>query len=225
MGVYARVCGVVYAVIFIAAPVGEVWATGQLVVDGNAAATAAKVAASQQLWRAGYSAETLTIVCDVAIAWLLYVLLRPVNRNLALLGAFFRLTYVAAYIPAVLANVVLLPLAQQHLVKGVDFAIHIHNQAFAFSLIFFGINLAIVGYLIGRAPIDVRWLSIVLEVAGACYIINTTGILLYPPLHDAIFPWILLPSFAGEVSLTLWLLFTKRFNGLQLEGAAAGYLT
>jgi len=39
----------------------------------------------------------LTCVCDVALAMLLYVLLKPVNKNLALLAAFFRLTFVGIY--------------------------------------------------------------------------------------------------------------------------------
>ena len=50
------------------------------------------------------------MLCDVAIAWLLYVLLAPVNRNLALLSALFRIVYVSAYVPAVVANVMVLPL-------------------------------------------------------------------------------------------------------------------
>src|SRR6185312_17492504 len=111
---YARTCGWAYVLIFAAAIPGELLATGNLIVDGNPAATVAKILASQQIWRAGYSAEALTMICDVAVAWLLYVLLAPANRQLALLGAFFRLTYVAVYAPAVIANIAALPLAQQH---------------------------------------------------------------------------------------------------------------
>ncbi len=216
---YARTCGFVYVLIFAASIPGELLIMGNLIVDGNPAATVAKIVASQQLWRAGYSAEMLTMIFDVAIAWLLYVLLAPVHRQLALLAGFFRLTYVAIYAPAVIANVVALPLAAQHLVTAVDFALHVHNEGFALSLIFFGANLAIAGYLIGRSPINVRWLSIVLEAAGAAYIVNSFAIFLAPPVHAVLYPWILLLPFAGEVSLTIWLLFTKRFDGVQLQDA------
>ncbi|TMH37929.1 MAG: DUF4386 family protein [Betaproteobacteria bacterium] len=49
------------------------------------------------LFRVGLAGEMLTCVCDVALAMILYFLLRPVSRNLALLAAFFRLTFVGIY--------------------------------------------------------------------------------------------------------------------------------
>ena len=41
--------------------------------------------------------EVLTCAGDTCLALILYVLLRPVGRNLALLGAFQRLVFVAIY--------------------------------------------------------------------------------------------------------------------------------
>lgn len=209
--IYARTCGFIYVLIFLAAIVAVGFA-GRLIVEGDAPATAAKILASEELWRAGYSAEIFTMICDVAVAWLLYLLLAPVNRNLALLAAFFRITYVATYVPAVLANVMVLPLLHQHLQQAAMVAVRTHDPAWAISLVFFGANLAIVGYLIARAPVNVRWLAVALELAGACYIINSFTIFLAPPVHALLYPWILLPPFVGEVSLTFWLLFTHRFD-------------
>jgi hypothetical protein len=209
---YARTCGFIYVLIFVAGLFGEVFVSGRLVVPGDAAATAANVLGSEGLWRAGYAAQVVTMVCDVVVAWLLYVLLAPVQRNLALLAAFFRLTYVAAYVPAMLANAVVLPLAHQSLPQAAFMAVRIHDAAFAVSLVFFGANLALVGYLIGRAPVGVRWLCVALEVAGACYIVNSFAIFIAPHAQAVLFPWILLPPFIAEISLTFWLLFTRRFN-------------
>lgn len=215
---YARTCGFIYVLIFLTAFVSVGFA-GRLVVEGDAHATATKILASEQLWRAGYSAEIFTMLCDVAVAWLLYVLLAPVNRSIALLAAFFRLTYVAGYVPAVLANVMVLPLLHQHLEQAAMFAVRAHDPAWSISLVFFGANLALVGYLIARAPIGVRWLAVALEVAGACYIINSFTIWMAPPVHAVIYPWILLPPFVGELSLTFWLLLTRRFTGVPVQEA------
>lgn len=209
--VYARTCGLIYVLIFIAAIFGEIFA-GRLVSADNAAVIAANVRKSEEIWRIGFSAQILTMICDVAISWLLYVLLAPVNRNLALLAAFFRLTYVAAYVPAVLANIAVLKFAQANQSQAAFFSVRMHDAGFAVSLIFFGINLALAGYLIGRIPISVRWLSVALEIAGACYIINSFTIFIAPALHAVLSPWILLPPFVGEVGLTLWLLFTRKFD-------------
>lgn len=211
--VYARACGFIYLLIFLSSFV-SVGLAGRLIVAGNAAATADKILASEQLWRAGYSAEIFTMLCDVAIAWLLYVLLAPVNRNLALLSALFRIVYVSAYVPAVVANLMVLPLLHQHLPQAAMLAVRAHDPAWAVSLVFFGASLALVGYLIARAPIGVLWLAIALEITGACYIINSFTIFLSPMVHAVIYPWILLPPFVGELGLTFWLLFTRRFSGV-----------
>ena len=211
--VYARACGFIYLLIFLSSFV-SVGLAGRLIVAGNAAATADKILASEQLWRAGYSAEIFTMLCDVAIAWLLYVLLAPVNRNLALLSALFRIVYVSAYVPAVVANLMVLPLLHQHLPQAAMLAVRAHDPAWAISLVFFGASLALVGYLIARPPVGVLWLAIAFEITGACYIINSFTIFLSPTVHALIFPWILLPPFAGELGLTFWLLFTRRFNGV-----------
>jgi Domain of unknown function (DUF4386) len=220
--VYARTCGFIYILIFLTAIV-SVGLAGNLIVAGNATATAAKILASEELWRAGYSAEIFSMLCDVAVAWLLYVLLAPVHRNLALLAALFRITYVAGYIPAVLGNVMVLPLLREHLQQAAMFAVRAHDAAWSISLIFFGANLVLVGYLIARAPVGVRWLAVALEVAGACYIVNSFSIYLTPSVHALIYPWILLPPFIAELSLTFWLLLTRRFNQVELAGRGAAY--
>jgi hypothetical protein len=92
---YARVGGVLYLFIIVAALFGETFVRGSLIVPRDAAATAHNILASETLFRVGLAGEMLTCVCDVALAMILYVLLRPVSRNLALLGAFFRLTFIS----------------------------------------------------------------------------------------------------------------------------------
>jgi hypothetical protein len=66
-------------------------------VWGDAAATAANILGAETLFRLGLAGEMLTCVCDVALSVILYVLLKPAGRVLALLAAAFRLTFVAIY--------------------------------------------------------------------------------------------------------------------------------
>jgi hypothetical protein len=65
----ARIAGLLYLLIFIAAP------------SGAATATPAKM--------------MITLACDTGVALILYDLLTPVSRNLSLLAALFRLIFVA----------------------------------------------------------------------------------------------------------------------------------
>lgn len=217
---YAHFGGALYLAIFAAALFGEVFVSGALIVDGDPVATAGKIAASEQLWRFGVGAQALTLICDVGIAWILYVLLKSVDTNISLLAAFFRLTYVAVYAPAVLANIAALRFAQSQAAEGVISALRVHDMSFTLSLIFFGVHLLLVGYLMGRSPISVAWLAVALEIAGACYLINSFAVVVMPSLHATLFPWILLPPFVGELGLAFWLLFTRRIPESPLGGSA-----
>ncbi len=62
-----------------------------LVVAGDITKTAANIRANEQLYRIGIANNIITFAIDVVLIWALYVLLRPVSRNLSLLAVFFRL--------------------------------------------------------------------------------------------------------------------------------------
>jgi len=86
-----------YLFIIVVALFGEVFVRGSLIVPRDPTATANNILGSETLFRVGLAGEMLTCACDVALAMILYVLLKPVSRNLALLAAFFRLTFVGIY--------------------------------------------------------------------------------------------------------------------------------
>ena len=87
---YARTCGVLYLYI-IAAGTFAMFVRSRLVVPADAATTATNIIDNELLFRIGFSGELLHLAFDVAVAVILYLLLRPVDRNVALLAAFMRL--------------------------------------------------------------------------------------------------------------------------------------
>ena len=60
-------------------------------MSADAAATVKNIIASDSLFRLGFAAYLVEAMCDIGLTLILYILLRPVSRNLALLAAFFRL--------------------------------------------------------------------------------------------------------------------------------------
>src|SRR5205809_1008198 len=86
--VYARIGGVVYLMIIVIGFSSEFFVRDKLVVSGDVAATANNILASESLWRISIAGELILLVCAVALTLILYVLLRPVNKNLALLAVF-----------------------------------------------------------------------------------------------------------------------------------------
>src|SRR5678816_4429177 len=61
-----------------------------LIISGDAAKTVNNIIENERLYRIGIANNIITFAIDVVLIWALYVLLRPVNRNLALLAVFFR---------------------------------------------------------------------------------------------------------------------------------------
>src|ERR1039458_6359279 len=86
----ARITGVVYLLYFLTAVLGEFFLKG-LVVDGDAAATATNILAHQPLYRLGLATGLIATAGYIAVTALFYDMLKPVNRSLSLLAAFFSL--------------------------------------------------------------------------------------------------------------------------------------
>jgi hypothetical protein len=214
--VYARVGGVLYLIIIGIGFSGEAFIRGRLTVPGDATATAERIRAAEFLWRFGIAAELLLLVCAVGLALVFYVLLKPVSRNLALLATFFNV--VSITIEAVAAqrlDEAFFPLANATYLKGLDprqlhalsyLSIRSFEHGFGVSLIFFGCACIIVGYLIFRSGYLPRAVGVLMEIAGASYLVNSFALILSPPLAHRLFPAILLPALIGEASLCLTLL-------------------
>jgi hypothetical protein len=213
---YARVAGIAYLVIIVAGLSGEMAVRGSLVVPRDAAATAANISASEWLWRAGIAGDLLMHLCDVVVMGMLYVLLSPVHRPLARLAVLFNLTQTGVLVANKLTLVLPLLLlgrsphleaftmAQRQALAYVS--IRAHDYGFGFGLLFFGVFCLLVGYLTMRSGYLPRWLGALMQLAGACYVINSTALVLSPALASRLFPAILLPPFVGELAFALWLL-------------------
>jgi hypothetical protein len=212
----ARVGGVLYLVIIILGALGEAVVRGSIVVPGNATATAAKLRSMEWLWRLGVTGEVVLLTCAIALALILYVLLRPVSRDLALLAVFFNLVSIAIEgVGAVSLAAALLPMTGATHVEAFTpeqlnvialLSVQTHTAGFGIALIFFGVECVILGYLIARSRYMPRTIGILMQIAGVCYVINSFALLLSPRLSSRLFPAILIPSLIAELSLALWLL-------------------
>ncbi|MGH6711236.1 MAG: DUF4386 domain-containing protein [Bradyrhizobium sp.] len=214
---YARVGGILYLFIIVAALFGEVFVRGTLIVEGDAAATANNILSSETLFRVGLAGEMLTCACDVALAMILYVLLKPVNRNLALLAAFFRLAFVGLYSVAKLFEIsALVALGRTDYLRAFDpeqlhalayMSLRVHSYGYGVSLLFFGFCCVLFGYLIRRSGYLPKLLGVVLVIGGLGYIVFSLAQMVAPAFAARLlFPWIILPAFFAELGLALWLI-------------------
>jgi len=208
----ALIAGIGLLIMVIAAPFAELYAFPKLIVQGNAAETAKNIIENKALFTAVLFGYLITFICDVLVAWALYVLLKPVNENLSLLTAWFRLVYTMIALVALLNLVTVLRLVNSSDALTVfqpdqfNAQVMIFIDAFRsnwyFGLLFFGIHLGLLGYLVFRSEYIPRILGVLLIVAGLGYLLTTLKPYLFPGINLAFAEY----TFYGELIFMLWLL-------------------
>jgi len=228
--VYARAGGLAYLIIIVAGAFGELFIRNKIIVSGDAIATAHNIAASPLLWRIGIAGDLLMHVCDLVVAMVYYLLLKRVNKNLALLSVLFGLIQTAVLVANKLNLLMpLFLLGNEDYLKAFDpqqlqvlsyVAVKAHAYGFGIGLIFFGFECLIDGYLIFKSGFLPRVLGIMIFIAGLCYLINSFSLILFPAISDLVFQVIIIPTFIGELSMCLWLL-VKGVNVAKWKALAA----
>ena len=213
--VYARIGGILYLLIIIVGALGEIFIRGKLIVPGDAMSTANNIMASQSLWRIGIAGDLLMHVCDIPLMLIFYVLLRPVNKNLALLAVLFNLIQTAVLVANklnllmptfLLGNADYLKTFEPDQLAALAYVfVKAHDYGFGIGLIFFGFACLMYGYLLFRSSYFPRTLGILMAIAGLSYLVNSFTLILAPAYAGMIFP-VLVLALIGELSLCLWLI-------------------
>ena len=174
---------------------------------------AANLVAHEQLYRFGFAAALIVVICNLPMGFILCELLKVVSSRLARLALLFitasttlEAVNLCNYIEPLLA-------ADQPLARG---PIRMWSYAFSVSLTFFGVYCALLGILVFRSGFFPRILGVLLVVAGATYWINAFRLFLALPI-----PYVEWVTFIGEQSMTLWLLVVGLNEAKWRERAAA----
>ena len=215
----AKIAGIGYVIIFVLGIFANFFIFAGLIVKGDAATTANNIMANEILFRTGIASWIIVLIFDIIIAWALYIFLKPVNKNLSLLTAWFRLVYVAIFGITQLNLIFVLIL-----LSGADFLSFFntnqlqalallfldgHNYGFLIGLVFFGIHLFLISYLILKSGYIPKILGILLILSALGYLLDSFANFLLPNYADYQTIFLLLvavPGIVGELSLTLWLL-------------------
>lgn len=146
---------------------------------------------------------------------ILFLLLKPVNKTVALLALAFNIIQTAVLATNKLALMVpLIMVANTHYAAAfsteeisaqIMLLIDIHNYGFGLGLIFFGFACLCYGYLIFNSGFFPKTIGILIAIAGLCYLINSVVLILLPAASPTVFP-ILGVCLLAELSLCLWLL-------------------
>jgi hypothetical protein len=211
----ARIAGALYLSTLPVALYFWSYIPGKLIVRGNATATGENILAHETLFRISILGELIGYVIFMCVGFLLYRLLRDVNRMWVLVMIGFVLAQGAIGFMNGLNSI-----AAVILFRGTDFLavidkaqrdalamffIRLHGQGFAINEIFWGVWLFPLGLLVFHSRFLPRFLGVWLIIACFSWLALSTTALLFPPYSDAA-SRILQPVTLGETAFALWLL-------------------
>ena len=199
----------------------------RLSVPGSAVDTARNIMAHETLFRLNIACNLVYLFNVVVLLTALYVILKPVNRNLALVATFCRLLVAlmwgvsalnmlgalrllgdAAYLPVFKADQ-LQSLARLQLSSGYD--------AYYVGLPFWGLASAVCSYLWFKSRYIPRALAAFGVISSAWCVICAFAFIVFPHFDALVNAyWFDSPMVIFEMALGLWLLF----KGLRPSGVA-----
>ena len=212
----ARIAGLLYLFTSATAIFAEFFVRGRLIVRGDAVQTAKNVAGSEWLFRLGIASDLITVLGVIALVWALYVVLKPIDRNVALLAAFWRLAEAS-----ILAVSVVNALAAVLLLSGADYLqalgtqqsqvlaglfVNLQGAGWRIGFVFLGLGSTVFSYLWLKSRYIPRALAAWGVFSSLVLASVTLAIMVFPRLTAVVTLAYLAPMAIYELTLGLWLL-------------------
>lgn len=211
----ARIAGLLYLLLCVAAPFRLIYLPSKLFVPGNPAATAQAVLAHEGLFRAGVLSDLFCGAILVAVVLAFHRLFKAVDADQAAL-----VVLLGGILPAgIYFFNVLNDLAALLLFKGPDFLhafdqaqrealgmlfLRLHGQEILAAEVLWGLWLFPLAILVYKSRFLPRFLAVWLVLNGLAYLaLSVIGILW--PHREAFASQIAFPAQLGEIALMLWL--------------------
>lgn len=175
-----------------------------LIAPGDAATTAANISQSGTVYLAGVSCIFLVTLIDVvaAVAW--YALFKNVDRRLATVAAWMRVTFAGLFAVATSQLAYAYTLLDDP--ERALHAIESYRTIWLLSLGLFGLYLILIGYLEFRSTFVPKVFGVLLVISGAGYIMDALGV----AFVEGFTPMYGLFAIIGETSAIFWLLIKGR---------------
>ena len=210
---YARIAGVLFLVSLVAGGFGEAYVPMTVIVSGDGAATAANIKAHDFLFRLGFAGFLIESLCDIALALIFYALLKPVNRQLSLLAAFFGLMGTALFAAAELFFFLptfilsepawLTTFSSDQLNQLVLLSVRFFSFGVAISSLYYGMGWLVRGYLMFQSAYLPKFLGVLMAIGGLGFVVQAFARVFVPRFPSNVLMMLLMP---GGLALTIWLL-------------------
>lgn len=223
---YSRAVGIFLILSIVGGWFGEMYVPS-VMLTGDAATTADQLRLNEGLFRLGFAAYLVEAFSDIVLAWLFYVILKPVHRDFALLAAFFGLVSMSLFAvtkmfyfaaPMFLkGNAYLTAFSPDQLESLAAQFLSLYAGLSGLSMLFYGTAWILRGWLTFRSGFLPRLLGALMIAAGLGFVAKNVTQVLAPA-----YSWdvLLAPMFLNAVALTIWML-VRGVDRQRWEGATA----
>ena len=210
----ARIAGLLMLVLVALAPFSMLYVPSTLIVPGDAVTTANNIVSSAAMFRLAMASDAVIFLVEIALCALVYTLVRPVNKTLALIAVFARLAMTIIQGLNLLNHFVVMSLlsgsgsvaalAPPQLHALVSLFLGAHEAGVLIWGMFFGLHLLVLGYLVYRSGYLPKVIGGLLVFVGLVYLAQSFGNILLPEAK-AIFTAMGSLGFL-EIAFPVWLL-------------------
>jgi hypothetical protein len=214
----AKVAGIMFLFSLIVPSLNWAFLLSKLVVAENAIATANNIMANEFQFRIGITVELIMSVGLVVLGLSLYIVLKTVNKNVALLALLLKLVEATIVAAIVLVSFITLQVANggayiaiftpEQLQTPVGLILNMHTAVFSIPMVFLGLDMMLFSYLFFKSKYIPRILAGFGVLSFALIFIHALMFILAPkyatmPINQVIF-WA--PSGLFEIVIGIWLL-------------------
>ena len=210
----ARIAGLLMLVLVALAPFSMLYVPSTLIVPGDAVTTANNIVSSAAMFRLAMASDAVIFLVEIALCALVYTLVRPVNKTLALIAVFARLAMTIIQGLNLLNHFVVMSLlsgsgsvaalAPPQLQALVSLFLGAHEAGVLIWGMFFGLHLLVLGYLVYRSGYLPKVIGGLLVFVGLVYLAQSFGNILLPEAK-AVFTAMGSLGFL-EIAFPVWLL-------------------
>jgi hypothetical protein len=214
----AQVAGIMFLFALIIPSLNWALILSKFIVADNVIATATNILANEFQFRAGLTIELFMSICLIVLAMALYVVLKPINKNLARFALFLKLMEAAIVAAIVLVSFIALQVSlgngysagstPDHMLVTVGVSLNAHTEIYAIPMVILGLDMIVFSYLFLKSNYIPRALAGFGILSFALILIHALMFILAPdyaamPINQIIF-WI--PSGLFEIVIGVWLL-------------------
>ena len=209
----ARLAGFLYLIVIVTSLFSLLYVPSQLIVSGDAFSTFNNIKANESLLRYGIASWLFGQIAFLLLPFVLYKLLKHINRDMAALMVVFVVVGVTLSLSSVMHRLDALTLlgnstylqafSPEQLQAKLMLALKAYSNGMLITQMFWGLWLFPFGYLVFKSKILPRILGILLMAGCFGYLLLVFGDVMNMAIPD----FVTMPAAFGEIGIALWLLF------------------